>query len=471
MKKIRVICVILSLLLVISVGTQTASAAVDASVTSGCHTVDAVKPLTPQEKKVETSKAVLLYELGSDTLIYGWNLDDVIYPSSMVKLMTAIIALEKGDPADRVVVTKRALSYVAMGSVSAGLEAGEEVSLEDLLYCMMAASANDAAVVIAEHIAGSQQAFLDMMNAKAKELGCTNTNYSNVHGLHDELTYTTTRDIGKILDYALDDPYFRTLFEAKTYTMPATNKSEERIIHTTNYMMSKEVNKRYFDDRVTGGKTGATDEAGRCLAITAQINGMDLLGIVMGAVPTYEVDGIALATFGSFEEMSILLDFVSESYEFRQIFYEDQAVQQYPVAGGENDVAVKPAKALSAVLPLNLESNQLSWIYGAVDGSLRAPLKQGDAISSIQVWYGDTCIAQTDLVAMSDVDIYTEPSQSDLSDRVDEDAGGKIIAIVLGTILVLVLLGAFVLILIRWVRVTAAKSRRKRRRREQRRRS
>ena len=470
MKKIRLICVLLVITLVMGAIVRPASAAADASVTNGCHSIDALKPLMPQEKKVETSKAVLLYDLSSDTLIYGWNLDEVIYPSSMVKLMTALIALEKGDPSDRVVVTKRALSYVAIGSVSAGLEAGEEVTLEDLLYCMMAASANDAAVVIAEHIAGSQKAFVDMMNAKAKELGLTNTNYSNVHGLHEELTYTTARDIGKLLGHALDDPYYRTLFEAKTYTMPATNKSEERIIHTTNYMMSKEVSKRYFDERVTGGKTGSTDQAGRCLAITADVNGIDLLGIVMGAVPTYEIDGIALATFGSFEEMTQLMDYVEDAFEYRQIFFDNQAVQQYPVNGGANDVTVRPANTLSTVLPLNLDPKQLSWVYGPVGDSLTAPLKQGDVISTLQVWYGETCLAQTDLVAMTDVDIYTEPVRPATPVGFDEELFGQIIAIVLGVIAVLAVIVLGGLMLTRWVRVAAAKSRRKRRRKEQRRR-
>ena len=341
MKKIRTICLALCLMLLMQLLCVSAFAA-DASVTSGSHSVDAAVPLSESKQLLETSKAVILYELNSDTLVYSWNPDAKIYPSSMVKLMTALVALEEGNLSDTVVVTKSALSHVAIGSVSAGLKSGEELSLEALLYCMMTASANDASTVIAEHIAGSQEAFIQLMNDKAAELGCTGTHYSNVHGLHDEQTYTTARDICRILDAALENEQFEALFTAKTYTIPATNKSEQRLIVTSNHMMSKEETSKYFDERVTGGKTGATDAAGRCLAVTAEANGMKLLGIVMGAVPTYEEEGIILKTYGSFEEMKTLLDFGCDSFEYRQVFYANQALKQYPVSGGTNSVVTQP---------------------------------------------------------------------------------------------------------------------------------
>jgi len=410
MKKIRVICLLLCLTLVITgitTAVQGTGVVTDQSVVSGCHSTDAVKTMGNNEQILETSKAVLLYELKSDTMVYGWNLDEKIYPSSMVKLMTALVALEKGNLTDKVVVTKRALSNVAIGSVIADLVAGEELTLEALLYCMMAASANDAATVIAEHIGGSQQAFLDMMNAKAAELGCIGTHFSNVHGLHDDQTYTTVRDIGKILDVALENPDFKTLFCAKSYIVPATNKSEEREIFTSNHMMSREKEKRYFDSRVTGGKTGATDAAGRCLAVTAEKNGMEMLAIVMGAKPTYEADGKSLKTYGSFEEMKILLDYAFSGFEYRQVFYENQTVTQYPVTGGANNLAVQPEKALSTILPVGLDIQALNWVYGNMNNSLVAPVEKGQQISTLQLWYGDLCLAQANLVAAHSVNQQT----------------------------------------------------------------
>jgi D-alanyl-D-alanine carboxypeptidase (penicillin-binding protein 5/6) len=176
----------------------------------------------------------------------------------MVKLMTALVALEKGDLSDEVTVTKRALNLLTAGAATAGLVAGEELTLEQLLYCLMVGSANDAALVIAEHIGGNQDIFVAMMNQKAEELGCTGTHFSNAHGLHDEETYTTARDICRITDAALENEVFRAMFTMESYTVPATNKSEERVLWTTNHMMSTHTRRDYFDSRVTGGKTCVT---------------------------------------------------------------------------------------------------------------------------------------------------------------------------------------------------------------------
>ncbi len=383
----------------------------DTSVSSGSHSVDAAATLAESRQLLATSKAVILYELNSDTMVYSWNGDDKIYPASMVKLMTALVALEKGNLEDTVTVTRSALSNFVPGSVSAGLVRGEELSLESLLYCLMTQSANDAALVIAEHIAGGQESFVALMNEKAAAIGCTGTHYSNVHGLHDEQTYTTARDICRLLEHALEIPKFTELFSAVNYTVPATNKSEAREIRTTNNMMIPGEKSKYYDARVTGGKTGATDAAGRCLAVTAESGGMKLLGIVMGAVPTYETEGIVIDTYGSFEEMAQLLDFGCDGFAYRQIFNENQALTQYPVSGGENHAVAKPVSQLSTVLPVDVDESQLSWTYGDAP-VLTAPVKAGQSITSVQVWYGGICLAQTELVAMNDVAEHQAPAAS-----------------------------------------------------------
>jgi len=471
MKKIRYFCLILCLILLLqgmSIGAAAAEA--DVSVTNGCHTVNAARPLSESKQLVETSKAVILFELNSDTLLYAWNPDTTIYPASMVKLMTAIIALERGSLTDTVEVTRAALNQVAIGSVSAGLKAGEHISLEALLYCMMTASANDAAVVIAEHIAGSQEAFVYMMNEKAAQLGCTGTHYSNAHGLHDEQTYTTARDICRIMDYALENPQFKALFTAKNYTVPATDKSDSRYIQTTNYMMSKEYTSKYFDARVTGGKTGATDQAGRCLVLTAEAGGMNLLGIVMGAVPTYEEEGIILKTHGSFEEMQILLDHAFDNYEYRQIFYQDQALKQYPVSGGTNSVVVSPVSRLATVLPVGIDESRLTWTYDDNIGTITAPVKQGQKISAVQVWLDNNCLAQTELVAINAVDVYQAPTESlKPGDIVVDDSKPPVWLWVIGVLLGVIVLIVVCILIARGVAIAKARSRIRRRRRNRRR--
>lgn len=470
MKKIRSLCLFLAVIaLMTCLQPDVQAAAADQSVLSGCHSVDAAQQLSEGGRIAETANAVIVYERNSDTMIYTWNPDQRIYPSSMVKLMTALIAIEKGNPEDKVIVTKRALSYVAIGSVSAGLVAGEELTLQDLLYCMMAASANDAATVIAEHIAGSQEAFIAMMNQRAVELGCKDTNFTNAHGLHDENSYTTARDICRITDYALDNETFKTLFCAKSYIVPATNKSEERTVYTSNYMMSTDVNKKYFDSRVTGGKTGSTNEGGRCLVATATGGNMDLLTIVMGAKATYEENGLALERFGSFEETAALLDYALEKFEYRQIFYVGQVISQYPVSGGENNVVVQPSQNAATVLPKDIDESQLSWIYGESVGTLTAPIEQGQPISLLQVWYGSKCLAQTELMAINAVDVWTEPTQPVRQGSGEKGFSWAVVGIILGVLAALALVVVLVLLFLRLMQRAKRNAQRRSRRQNRRR--
>lgn len=471
MKKNRVLCLFFAIILVliaISAPVLAEPTYMDQSVTSGCHSVDATMQLTDGTKLTDTAKAAIVYERNSDTMIYAWNPDQQIYPTSTAKMMTALVAIEKGDPSRKVLVTKRALEELPMGTVTSKLQAGEELTLEQLLYCLMTESANDAALVIAEHIAGSQSAFVDMMNQKAAELGCSNTIYTNPHGLHDPNMHTTARDICRLTDAALENEMFRTLFSAKSYEIPATNKSEARSLTTSNLMMSQPANKKYHDPRVTGGKTGATDAGGRCLVATAESGGMELLTIVMDATPTYEIPGISLATHGSFEETAVLLDYVFGNYEYRQLFYEGQVITQYPVSGGENSAVAQPAHAGGTVLPLGLDKSQLNWVY-ANTVSLTAPVEKGQAISTLQVWYGTKCLAQTELVAVNAVAVWQEPVQQPRAEIKPELGLWGIAGIVLLAILGLAVLAVAVLVILhyarRWKRNARRRSRRVNRRR------
>jgi D-alanyl-D-alanine carboxypeptidase (penicillin-binding protein 5/6) len=426
--------------------------------------VDAAKPLSDAEALAETAEAAMIYERNSDTMIDSWNPDKQIYPSSMVKLMTALVALERGDLSEEVKVTKRALNSVAPGSVSAGLVAGEELTLEQLLYCLMVASANDAATVIAEHIAGNQETFVAMMNDKAQALGCTGTNFSNVHGLHDEQTYTTARDVCRITDAALENEVFRTMFTAESYTMPATNKSEPRELWTTNHMMSTHSRKDYYDHRVTGGKTGATDEAGRCLVATAESGGMEIVTIVMGAKPEYTANGLALKRFGSFEETKALLDYAFDNYVYRQIFSTGQTVSQIPVTNGTNHVITCPAASAATILPKALDPAELNWKYAKV-GSVNAPVEKGQVLSALQVWYGTKCLAQTDLVAMNAVPVYQAPAPVTLPDEVDNAAVWTVVLILLCAVIVLGILAAVFMLIRRAMRSGSRKRRMRNRQR------
>lgn len=414
-------------------------------VTDGCHSLDAAMTLSPSDKKVDTAKAVILYELKSNTMLYAWNPDTQIYPTSMVKLMTTLVALENGNLDEIVSVSRAVLNQVPIGILGADLKRGEEITLRDLLYATMVASATDASVVVAAHIGGSVDAFLEMMNAKALELGCQNTHYGNVHGLHDEQTYTTARDIARITEAALQNDVFRQMFCTAEYTMAATNKHESRVIKTTNHMMNPQ-NSKYYDKRVTGGKTGATDEGGRCLTLTAEQNGMEILCVLMGATPTIAPNG-SLSAHGSFEESKILLDDAFKAYEYRQVFFHGQSLSQYSVAGGANDVVTQASTSASTILPVDVDISQLRWVYQIDETTLSAPIAVNQKLGSVQAWYENKCLAQTDMIAMNRVEISKAPVVPEKPKSNDSGSWASFLMIVLGALGVAALAGIILLII------------------------
>lgn len=419
MKKMRGLCLLLVLLLVMQWSCMAApeETTPNLAVTSGCLTLDGGAPLYGSTQLLDSAKAAILYELDSQTLVYAWNPDEHLDPSGMNKIMTALLALEMGDPDATVTVTKSALDAVAIGSVSANLKKDEQMTLGDLLYCMMVGSANDAAAVIAEYIGGSQADFVALMNERAVQMGCTNTQFMNPHGLHHDDQYTTARDLAKITAFALENQAFVELFSAISYTVPATNKSDERNLETTNYMMSQTTVRNQFDERVTGGKTGALSTTDRSLIASAEQDGLRYLTVVMSAAGKVTGDGLAVTAFGNFTETRALLDHGFGGYAVTQLLQEGQVMEQYDVSGGANDVIASPSAAISVTLPVDAKTVELSYRCTPLSGGISAPVRKGDVIGTVEIWFRTVCVGQCDLIAMFDVDA--------LSERVIQPTGGK----------------------------------------------
>lgn len=457
MKKVRIFSLFLAVILLFSVlPTAVGASETNPAVTNGCHSMDAAMTLSDESKLTETAKAAVLYEMNSGTMLYTYQPDAKIYPTSMVKLMTALVALENGNLDDVVTCTWQVLNQVPIGVLGAGLKSGEQITVRDLLYSTMVESATDSAVVVAAHVGGSIPGFLQMMNAKAAELGCENTHYGNVHGLHDENTYTTARDIARLTAAALENEAFREMFETARYTMSATNKRPEAWnITTTNHMLN-ERNSKYYDKRVTGGKTGATDQGGRCLTLTAEQDGMRLLCVVMGAEPTVAENG-SLSAFGSFEESKILLDYAFGNFAFRQVFFDGQVLEQYPVTNGTNHIVTQAAASVSTVVPKELNEDAMRWVY-ATDGVPNAPVEKGQKLGYAQAWYGNKCLAQTQMVAMNAVEVYQPPIIPEKP--AFSEANGWVILIIV--VLAVALAGFLVLLGIRAAKISKRKRRQRR---------
>lgn len=412
------------------------------AIESGCHTLDAATSYFGPKTITENIKTALVYEMNSDTLMYALNADEKIYPSSLVKILTALIAVEKGNVETEIVVTQEVLDTVPEYAIIVDIVADEKMTLADLLHCMMVGSGNDAAAIIATHISGSQEAFVQEMNAYAKKMGCTATQFTNVHGLHDENQYSTTRDMAKILASAVQNEAFMTYFSAVHYTVPATNKSEQRDLSSGNFLMNKDAVEIYFDERVKGGRTGIADDGLRCLASVASNDNMELICIITGSESNFTEEGYTL-TYGGFLETIALYDAAFNGYKVAQILYADQILEQCKISNGVNDVVLGSRTALYTVLPVDATINDIAYRYKNNTQQFEAPIESGQILTSVELWYGNLCVGQTDLVAMNSVQaVITQP--------VDESGAlnrGTVVTIVVLSVIV----GVAVLMFI-WVK-------------------
>ena len=374
---------------------------VSPAVTSGSHSLKAAVPLAGTDKLLDTAKAVISYELNKDTLLYTWNADQRINPTGMVKLLTALIVLERGNLDDMVTVYRSTLDTIAWGAVSAGLKAGEVVPLRDLLLCVMVASANDAAAVMAAHIAGNQKEFVVLMNEKAAELGCTNSHFTNVHGLYDEAQYSTARDLAIIAEAALENETFAEMFSLDNFSMEATNLSGSRYFITTNYMMSDEYMNQYFDYRVTGGKPAAASSSDRSMICTAEVGNSRYLLVVMSTKSEVSADGMSVISFGNFLETKKLMNYIFNNFTVRQVLDKNQTLYQYTVENGQNDVILQPAEDVWVLLPAGYDKAAVDYQPVIDRQNLVAPLATGVCLGRLQIQYGGLILTECDLVAMN----------------------------------------------------------------------
>ncbi len=415
------------------------------AVISGSHSIDAEFAYLGKEQLVENAQSVFMFETGSQTLMYSWKPDVPQYPAGLVKIMTALLVLENCDLSDNVTVSQSALDTVSYDAISIKLTAGETLSVEDLMYAMMVYAANDAASVLAEHTFGSVNAFVSQMNNRAVELGCTGTKFVNPHGLHDPQQQTTAKDICRILMAALEHKEFRKMFGTEYYTIPATNLSEERILVTNNFLMNTDDVAIYKDERVTGGRTGMTSEGYRCIASLSESGNMEVICIVMGCESKMSENGYSTEVYGGFPETIELLNRAYTNTVKQQFICADQILKQQPVLNGDSHVFLMAKESFSTVLPADFTREQLSFRYTEVPGSSQAPIEKGQNMASLEVWYGASCIAQTDVYAANDVPVaYQKVATADKKFNVI----GVFLTVLVSIVLIAVLLVAVAAVVI-----------------------
>lgn len=254
-------------------------------------------PNWPQGPDIAGGAGIVL-EHSTGNVLYGKNMDVPLYPGSTVKIMTMLLAIENSDLQDEVTMTSTGVAGVTDGGVTISAQLGETFTMEQCLYAVMLSSANDVATQIAEYIGGSVDSFIEMMNARARELGCTNTVFTNPTGLPNTEQHTTAHDMALIMKTAMSNDVFRRIAGASSYTIPATNVSGGERALSNSFEMQDSTKATYYSSCI-GGKNGFTDASGETLVCTAVKNDLTLTCVIlMGASETTAADAASLLEYG-----------------------------------------------------------------------------------------------------------------------------------------------------------------------------
>lgn len=353
------------------------------------------------------SETILLVNMDTGKVMYEKNADAKVYPASLTKIMTAILALENVEDLDGTkVALKQYIQDMLYGKNASlgGILLGEEVSMRGLLYASMLQSANEASLMIGDYLGdGSLTQFAEMMNQRAKELGCTGTNFVNPNGLHDDDHYTTARDMAKIAAHAMSIPEFVEIVNTVSMEIGPTNRHSSLVQITTNKVIVP--SSIYYNPAVSGIKTGTLDEAGRCFVSTASKDGFNYLLVLMGA-PLYDEDGTFMDTMVNFEETNKLYNWVFESFKVKTVMEKGRYIADIPVRlSYEKDVVgLVSDQRLTALMPTDVETSSVQLIPSLPD-SIDAPVKKGDKIGSVKLVLAGETLGEVDLVANDSVEM------------------------------------------------------------------
>lgn len=368
---------------------------------------------TDELEKNLSSEAVLLMETSTGKVVYEKNGYEKKYPASTTKIMTAILAIEHCNLNETATASEFAINSVPSGYSTANIQIGETLSVKDLLYALMLQSANESAVILAEHVSGSQEAFANLMNEKAKELGCKNTHFVNPNGIHNENHYTTAYDLALITQYAMKNQTFRDIVKTTSFTLPATTSypSESRTYANTNNLIIYDARNRpdnYYYKYATGVKTGYTSAAKNCLVASAEKNGIEYISVVLGASITYESTG---SVSHRYVDTISLFDYAFDNFSFRKLKSANNLIKTIKIENGkkdENSLDLLIASDVNSLVSLDNKSTQIDPDITLKEG-LSAPITKGDIVGTIS-YKVEGINYTTDLIAGNNVEEY-KPSK------------------------------------------------------------
>lgn len=391
---------------------------------------------------IETqSPCAIVMEMNTGAILYEKNANEQHYPASITKIMTALLVLESDHPMDEVITFSKEAVYNTEGS---GLmrDVDEQMTLEQCLYGMMLESANECAYALAETVGGSYDNFVQMMNDKAAELGCTNTHFNNPHGLPDENHYTCAADMAKIAQAAYANETFRIIIGTRLYEIPPTNKHDEiTYCQNHNSMINNYKTSKYLYEYCTGGKTGYTDAANSTLVTYAEKDGLSLVCVVMNTIsPAHWTDSINL------------FNYCFDNFQLFNVADNEKRFDEDDVDTGElnvNESYAKLDETGQIVLPKTAEFNE-STPEVTEDGSAT-----DDVLATLQYTFADHVVGRVNIVATgAKVATFQFDNQKETESSTEIESESKTFQINFRIILYVILAIAGILILIyllKWV--------------------
>jgi D-alanyl-D-alanine carboxypeptidase (penicillin-binding protein 5/6) len=365
------------------------------SIIYSCDTKVKATVFTPD---IQTkTQSVLLYNSDTDTIVYQKNSSQKMFPASLTKIMTYIIAVESISDLDNTLITieKEQLDILkGTGSSLSGLKPGKILTAKQLLMGMMISSGNDAAFILSHYCSkGNISEFVQKMNNKALELGCQNTHFVNSHGLHDEEHFTTAEDLLKIVNYSRSLQYFTEI------TSKATAPTEEGKypLVTTNFMIDPNRGGQYYYKYANGIKTGHTDEAGHCIAASAKKENNNYICIAMGSNDP--------KTNYAMIDSKNLFEWAFNNLKIKPVIDKTKPIGETSLnfAWNKDRIQLVPAKDYSVVLPKNVEASSID-ISLNVPKSVDAPLSVGDKIGTATLSYANQTLSTIDVVSAQAVE-------------------------------------------------------------------
>lgn len=303
-----------------------------------------------------TAGAAVVIDADTHTVLYGKEMNKQCFPASVTKLLTALIVAESCDLDEMVTVSETALQNMEQGAVVAYLKPGDRLTVRDCLYGLLFRSANDIANVLAEHVSGSVETFSEKMNEKARELGCKNSNFVNPSGLSSTEHLTTAYDMALIGSACMDNKILMQLWTDESYKMHGISEKPDGFNVTIGHKMLRKENE-YYDERVTGGKTGFTSASGNTLVTLAASNGRRLVAVCLqDKNPQHYIDTKILLDFGFnyfFNKDS------SELIDFKNL--EKQLLNDKIIESGKNGLMTD--KTPFVTLPNGADLSSVSWNY------------------------------------------------------------------------------------------------------------